>query len=79
MFVEPVFLLLINVKSFLSILFIFIAIHFYTDSKALTSCMVLSTAVTEVEDPAIKTIALGMIALLYSISLRARAGATTNE
>ncbi|WP_267128431.1 hypothetical protein [Proteus cibi] len=41
--------------------------------------MVLSTAVTEVEDPAIKTIALGMIALLYSISLRARAGATTNE
>lgn len=35
MFVEPIFLLLINVKSFLSILFIFIAIHFYTDSEAL--------------------------------------------
>lgn len=35
MFAEPVFLLLINVKSFLSILFIFIAIHFYTDSEAL--------------------------------------------
>lgn len=89
------------------------AIHFYTDSEGLTGCMVLSTAVTEVEDPAIKTmlnqvinaqtqqvedalqealevgelkegtdihtIALGVVALLHSISLRARAGATVNE
>lgn len=89
------------------------AIHFYTDSEGLTGCMVLSTAVTEVEDPAIKrmlnlvisaqtqqvedalqaaleadelkkgtdvhTIALGVVALLHSISLRARAGASVNE
>ncbi|QEZ92242.1 TetR/AcrR family transcriptional regulator [Proteus sp. CD3] len=89
------------------------AIHFYTDSEGLAGCMVLSTAVSEVEDPAIKTmlnqvinaqtqqvedalqealeagelkegtdihaIALGVVALLHSISLRARAGATVNE
>lgn len=89
------------------------AIHFYTDSEGLTGCMVLSTAVTEVEDPAIRTmlnqvinaqtqqvedalqaaletgelkkgtdvhtIALGVVALLHSISLRARAGASVNE
>ncbi|MFG0736814.1 TetR/AcrR family transcriptional regulator [Proteus terrae] len=89
------------------------AIHFYTDNEGLTGCMVLSTAVTEVGDPAIRmmlnqvinaqtqqvedalqealeagelkegtdvhTIALGVVALLHSISLRARAGATVNE
>ncbi|MBG6037947.1 TetR/AcrR family transcriptional regulator [Proteus cibarius] len=89
------------------------AIHFYTDNEGLTGCMVLSTAVTEVEDPAIRmmlnqvinaqtqqvedtlqealeagelkegtdvhTIALGVVALLHSISLRARAGASVNE
>lgn len=89
------------------------AIHFYTDSEGLTGCMVLSTAVTEIADPAIKTllsqvidaqtqqvedalqdaleagelktgtdihtIALGLVALLHSISLRARAGATVDE
>ncbi|MCT8262914.1 TetR/AcrR family transcriptional regulator [Proteus terrae] len=89
------------------------AIHFYTDSEGLTGCMVLSTAVTEVGDPAIRmmlnqvinaqtqqvedalqevleagelkegtdvhTIALGVVALLHSISLRARAGAAVNE
>lgn len=89
------------------------AIHFYTDSEGLTGCMVLSTAVTEVEDPAIRvmlnqvinaqtqqvedalqaaletgelkkgtdvhTIALSVVALLHSISLRARAGASVNE
>ncbi|QPN88939.1 TetR/AcrR family transcriptional regulator [Proteus vulgaris] len=89
------------------------AIHFYTDNDGLTGCMVLSTAVTEIADPAIKnmlnqvinaqtqqvedalqealevgelkegtdihTIALGMIALLHSISLRARSGATIDE
>lgn len=89
------------------------AIHFYTDNEGLTGCMVLSTAVTEIEDPAIRmmlnqvinaqtqqvedalqealeagelkegtdihTIALGVVALLHSISLRARAGASVNE
>ncbi|QUT03487.1 TetR/AcrR family transcriptional regulator [Proteus terrae] len=89
------------------------AIHFYTDNEGLTGCMVLSTAVTEVEDPAIRmmlnqvinaqtqqvedalqealeagelkegtdvhTIALGVVALLHSISLRARAVASVNE
>ncbi|MFL7769982.1 TetR/AcrR family transcriptional regulator [Proteus terrae] len=89
------------------------AIHFYMDNEGLTGCMVLSTAVTEVEDPAIRmmlnqvinaqtqqvedalqealeagelkegtdvhTIALGVVALLHSISLRARAGASVNE
>lgn len=89
------------------------AIDFYTDNEGLTGCMVLSTAVTEVEDPAIRmmlnqvinaqtqqvedalqealeagelkegtdvhTIALGVVALLHSISLRARAGASVNE
>lgn len=89
------------------------AIHFYTDNDGLTGCMVLSTAVTEITDPAIKnmlnrvinaqtqqvedalqevleagelkegtdihTIALGVIALLHSISLRARSGATVDE
>ncbi|WP_193015328.1 MULTISPECIES: TetR/AcrR family transcriptional regulator [Gammaproteobacteria] len=89
------------------------AIHFYTDKEGLTGCMVLSTAVTEIADPTIKTllnqvieaqtqqvidalqealsagelkkevdirvVALGIVALLHSLSLRARSGATVDE
>lgn len=89
------------------------AIRFYTDSEGLTGCMVLSTAVTEIADPAIQSmlndvinaqtqqvidvlkearemgelketvdvhsIALGIVALLHSISLRARAGASVDS
>ena len=89
------------------------AIHFYTDSEGLTGCMVLSTAVTEIADPAIQSmlndvinaqtqqvvdalqdackageldtnadihsLALGIVALLHSISLRARAGASIDS